>query len=234
MRSVCTISVSKTAVSSSTYFEQPNLLSAAATSSKMSPPHPHLHVTAALPSTIAFSSPEVPYLEIGITSQHNEPVIIQINRSRLWPHHRSPALTLNNVRTGEKEYIPHCDPTVSGPVLPIAKENRGGFLQLRPYETSVVKVNYRPFDEPYDYDNPRYKDLEYDMPKRMKMMMVIGMQWLRAGEEYDLSIQSGVFEGFMKGDLNELLEHEGANVEWRQDGYCKVVPGEKCRFRVEA
>lgn len=73
------------------------------------------------------------------------------------------------------------------------------------------------------------------MHLRMGYVLVIGMQWLKEGEEYEMGIQpAGITEGFMRGDLSEILEREEDGAAWRDDGAFEVVAGEKCRFRVEA
>lgn len=67
------------------------------------------------------------------------------------------------------------------------------------------------------------------------MLFPIGMQFLTVGEEYEIGLQSGYRERYMLGDLDEVVRQEGGSLEWTPAvESMKVVPGETCRFRVQA
>lgn len=191
---------------------------------------PRLHVAVHLPPVISFSGPEEPYLEVRVTSDFPEPIIIPLKRSRLWPQHIRPALILTNARTGKGEHIPCCDTWYTGPPIPkMSEEHRVYFLGLQPSKMTTVRVSYRPFDEPYSYG--KTKD---DMYERMDMMLLIGMQWLKVVEEYEIRNEDGLSEVYMVGDLEEILGRGDEGEEWKEDGICEVVAGEKYGFRVVA
>lgn len=46
---------------------------------------PRLHLTVNLPPVISFSSVEEPQLEVRMTLEYSQPVIIVLKRSCLWP-----------------------------------------------------------------------------------------------------------------------------------------------------
>ena len=70
---------------------------------------------------------------------------------------------------------------------------------------------------------------------RMKMVLKFGMQWLKPGEVYELSVENELHEKYMRGDLNAIVSGEDGGSDWTSaDDAFEVVAGEKCRFRVEA
>ena len=191
---------------------------------------PRLHVTVNLPSVISFSSVEEPQLEVRMTIEYLQPVIIVLKRSRLWPLHLQSALSLHNVSSGQQEYLPRVDaPLRDPPIPPLDAEHKEAFVGLKPGQTSVVTVSFRPYKEPYDYE--KMKDGGID---RYKMLFPIGMQFLSVGECYEIGIQGGCTEEYMLGNMDDIVG-EGKSVEWTPAGdLMKVVPGEKCQFRVTA
>lgn len=188
-------------------------------------------MTANLPPIISFSSAEEPELEIRITLENSQPIIVALKRSRLWPLNLQSALTLHYASSGRQEYLPRVDTWRSYPPLPrLTPEHKDEFLGLRPGETSIVRVSFRPHDEPYDYEKLKDKGME-----RYRMLFPIGMQFLKAGEEYEIGVQQVQPEGYMIGDLEEIMSEDGEGSVWKQaDGVLEVIPGEGCRFRVEA
>lgn len=127
--------------------------------SQMNPPSsqsqsvPRLHVTAHLPPTISFSSAEEPQLEVRMTLEYSQPVIFVLKKSHLWPHHHYTALILHNASSGRQEYIPRIDAAFRSPTIPpVDAEHRKEFVGLRPGQTEVIAVSFRPYDEPYDWE----------------------------------------------------------------------------------
>lgn len=193
---------------------------------------PRLHVTANLPPEISFSSVEEPQLQVRMTLEYSQPIMIVLQRSRLWPHRLHSALTLHNVSSGQQEYLPRVDaPLRDPPIPPLDAEHRESFVGLTPGQTSVVTVSFRPYSEPYDYDKMK-KD---GGMARYKMLFPIGMQFLTVGEVYEVGVQGGCTEEYMVGDMDDVVGEEGKSVEWTPaSDLVQVVPGEKCRFRVTA
>lgn len=191
---------------------------------------PRLHVTANLPPVISFSSASSPQLSVRMTLSHSQPIIIVLKRSRLWPLHLQSALTLHNTSSGQHEYLPRVDaPLRNAPIPPVDAEHKEEFVGLKPRQTSVVSVSFRPYDEPYEYE--KMKDCGVE---RWKMLFPIGMQFLRVGECYEIGVQGGCKEAYLLGDLDEIVG-EGKSLEWTPAGdLVEVVPGERCRFRVTA
>ena len=106
-------------------------------------------------------------------------------------------------------------------------EHKDEFLGLKPGQTSVVSVSFRPYNEPYEYKKMKDRGVE-----RYKMLFPIGMQFLSVGGCYEIGIQGGCTEAYMLGDLDAIVG-EGKSEEWAPAGdLVEVVPGEKCRFRV--
>lgn len=67
------------------------------------------------------------------------------------------------------------------------------------------------------------------------MLFPIGMQFLKAGEEYEIGVQQVQTEAYMIGDLEEIMSMEEECLEWEPTGGAlEVIVGERCRFRVEA
>ena len=183
---------------------------------------PRLHVTVNLPSVISFSSVEEPQLEVRMTLEYLQPVIIVLKRSRLWPLH---------VSSRQQEYLPRVDAPLRDPPIPLLDvKHKEAFVGLKPGQTSVVTVSFRPYNEPYDYDQMKDGGIE-----RYKMLFPIGMQFLTIGEVYEVGIQGGCTEEYMLGDMDDIVGEEGKSVEWTPaGGLVEVVPGEKCQFRVTA
>ena len=177
----------------------------------MAPLQPRVQVVARLPPTISFSSKDKPQLEVRITLQHSEPIIVFLKGSRLWPDHLCSALTLHNSSTGQQVYLPRVEtrPPRRYPVPPrITAETRTEFLGLRPNETAVVAVSFRPYDEPYDYDQMK----DRDPGERWKMLLPLGMQFLKPEQEYEIGVQEVDLEVYMTGDLDkESAKQEGSD-----------------------
>lgn len=192
---------------------------------------PRLHVTAHLPPVISFSSIEEPQLEMQITFQYSRPIIIALKQSRLWPLHLRSALTLNHASSGRYEYVPRVDAPTNGPPTPrLTKEHKENFLGLQPGEKSVVKVSFRPYDEPYDYESVKDKGID-----KYRMLWPIGMQFLKPGEEYEVGVGQVQNHAYMIGDLEEIVAEAAGGAEWKSaEGSLEIIAGEKCRFRVEA
>ncbi len=191
---------------------------------------PRLHVTVKLPSVISFSSVEEPQLEVRMTLEYLQPVIIVLKRSCLWPLHLHSALNLHNVSGRQQEYLPRVDaPLRDPPIPPLDAEHKEAFVGLKPGQTSVVTVSFRPYNEPYDYEQMKDGGIE-----RYKMLFPIGMQFLTVGECYEIGIQGGCTEEYMLGNMDDIVG-EGKSVEWTPAGdLMEVIPGEKCQFRVTA
>ena len=194
----------------------------------LSTPPPRLYVTANLPPVISFSSIDQPQFEVRMTLEYPQPIIIVLKRSRLWPLRLRSALTLHNTSSGQQEYLPRVDaPFRNAPIPPLDIEHKDEFLGLKPGQTSVVSVSFRPYNEPYEYEKMKDRGVE-----RYKMLFPIGMQFLSVGGCYKISIQGGCTEAYMLGDLDAIVG-EGKNKEWAPAGdLVEVVPGKKCRFRV--
>ena len=112
----------------------------------------------------------------------------------------------------------------------MTQEHRSEFLERRPNETAAVRVSFRPFDEPYDDEKMKDKSMG-----RYRMLFSVGMQFLKPGEEYAIGVQQGQREGYMIGDLDQLLSGESERSEWRPvDEALEVIVEESCNFRVEA
>ena len=191
---------------------------------------PRLHVTANLPPVISFSNASSPQLEVRMTLEYAQPIIIVLKRSRLWPLHLRSALTLHNVHSGQQEYLPRVDaPLRNAPIPPLDTKHKEAFVGLKPGQTSVVGVSFRPYGEPYSYDKMKDHGVE-----RYKMLFPIGMQFLTVGECYEIGIQGGCTEAYMLGDMDDIIG-KGKSLEWAPAGdLVEVVPGEKCQFRVTA
>jgi len=192
---------------------------------------PRLHVTAYLPPVISFSSVEEPHLEIRITLEHSQPIILALKRSHLWPLHLHCALILQHASSGQQEYLPRLDAPRSDPPLPpLTAEHKDEFVGLTPGETTVVCVSFRPYSEGYDYEKMKDQGAE-----RYKMLFPLGMQFLKPEEVYEIGVQDGYTESYMLGDLDQLAGENDERVTWTPaDASAEVIPGEKCRFRVIA
>lgn len=180
---------------------------------------------------ISFSSASSPQLEVRMTLEYPYPIIIVLKTSRLWPLHLRSALTLHNVSSGQQEYLPRVDaPLRNAPIPPLDAEHKEEFVGLKPGQTSIVSVSFRPYDEPYEYEKMKDRG-----GARYKMLFPIGMQFLTVGECYEIGIQENCTEAYMLGDLDEIVG-EGKSLEWAPAAgdLVEVVPGEKCRFRVTA
>ena len=191
---------------------------------------PRLHVTANLPPVISFSSASSPQLQVRMTLSYPQPIITILKRSHLWRLHLQSALTLHNTSSGQQEYLPRVDaPFRNAPIPPLDAEHKEEFIGLKPGQTSVVSVSFRPYDEPYDYDKMKDHGVE-----RWKMLFPIGMQFLSVGESYEIGIQGGCTEAYMLGDMDDTVG-KGKSLEWAPAGdLVEVVPGERCQFRVTA
>lgn len=67
------------------------------------------------------------------------------------------------------------------------------------------------------------------------MLFPIGMQFLKAGEEYEIGVQQVQTEAYMIGDLEKIMSVEEEGSEWKPARRAlEVIAGEVCRFRVEA
>ena len=120
-------------------------------------------------------------------------------------------------------------PLHNAPIPPLDAENKEEFIGLKPGQTSVVSVSFRPYDEPYEYEKMKDRGVE-----RWKMLFPIRMQFLRVEECYEIGVQGRYTEAYMLGDLDEIVG-EGKSEEWAPaGGLVEVVPGERCRFRATA
>lgn len=82
---------------------------------------PRLHVTANLPPVISFPSVEGSRLEVRITLEYLQRVVIVLKRSRLWPLNLHSALTLHNVSSRQRqEYLPCVNAPLRDPPIPAA------------------------------------------------------------------------------------------------------------------
>ena len=192
---------------------------------------PRIHVTVNLPPVISFSSVEEPHLEVRMTLEYLQPVIIALKRSRLWPLHPHSALTLHNVSSRQQEYLPRVDAPLRDPLIPpLDAEHKEAFVGLKPGQTSVMTVSFRPYNKPYYYEQMKDGGIE-----RYQMLFPIGMQFLIVGEVYELGFQGGCTEEYMLGDMDDVVGEKGKSVEWTPAGdLVEVVPGEKCQFHVTA
>jgi hypothetical protein len=193
---------------------------------------PRLHVTAYLPPVISFSSVDEPHLEIRITLSYSQPIILALKRSRLGPLHLHSALTLHHASSGQQEYLPRVDAPLSNPpVPPLTAEHKDEFVGLKPRETTVFRVSFRPYSEPYDYAEVK----QAQGAERYKMLFPLGMQFLKPGEVYEVGVREGYTQTYMVGDLDQLVGEMDQSVTWMPaDGSVEVIPGERCRFRVIA
>ena len=130
-----------------------------------------------------------------------------------------------------REFHPRVNPWRDDfPPPRLTKEHEEEFIGLRPGEISVLGVSFRPYDEPYDFEKMNGKGVE-----RYKMMFPIGMQFSKAGEEDGIGVEQVQTEGYMLGDLKEIMGEEGEGSVWEPaDGALQVISGERCTFRVEA
>ncbi len=162
--------------------------------------------------------------------EYSQPIIVVLKRSRLWPLHLQSTLILHNISSKQQEYLPRVDaPLRDPPIPPLDAEHKEAFVGLKPGQTSVVSVSFRPYNEPYDYEQMKDAGIE-----RYKMLFPIGMQFLAVGECYEIGIQGGCTEEYMLGDMDDIVG-EGKSLEWAPAGdLVEVVPGEKCQFRVTA
>ena len=150
----------------------------------------------------------MPQLEVRMTLEYPQPIIIVLKRSRLWPLHLRSALTLHNTSSGQRDYLPRVDaPFRNVPIPPLDIEHKDEFLGLKPGQTSVVSVSFRPYNEPYEYKKMKDRGVE-----RYKMLFPIGMQFLSVGGCYEIGIQGGYTEAYMPGDLDAIVE-EGKSKE---------------------
>ena len=147
--------------------------------------------------------------------------VIMVLKSHLWPLHLHSALTLHYISSRQQEYLPRVRTSLRDPPIPpLDAEHRREFVGLKPGQPSVVTVSFRPYKEPYDYNKMKGGGTE-----RCKMLFPIGMQFLTVGE---VGIQ-----GYMLGDMDDVVGEEGKSVEWTSAGdLVETVPEEKCRFRV--
>lgn len=166
-----------------------------------------------------------------MTLEYSQPVIIVLKRSRLWPLHLHSALMLHNVTSRQQEYLPRVDtPLRDPPIPPLNAEYRDAFVGLNPGQTSVVTASFRPYNEPYNYDQMKDSGIE-----RYNMLFPIGMQFLTVGGMYEIGIQGGCTEEYMLGDMDDIVGEKGKSVEWTPAGdLMEVVPGEVCQFHVTA
>ncbi len=112
-----------------------------------------LHVTVHLPPVISVSSIEEPQLEIQMNLQHSLPIFIALKQSRLWPLHLQTAIILTHISSGRQEYVSRVDAPTNVPPIPrLTQRRKDAFVSLQPGEESVVKVSFRPYDEPCDYE----------------------------------------------------------------------------------
>lgn len=201
------------------------------TEASANPLKPRVHVTAHLPPIISFSSIEEPQLKMHMTLQYPQPIILALKQSRLAPLHYRSALTLNHASSGRHEYIPRVDVPSSGPPVPkMTREHMDSFLGLRPAETSIVQVSFRPHDEPYDYEKMKGRGID-----KYRMILPVGMQFLKSGEDYEIGVGQVQNHVYMIGDLEEIVAEAGGGAEWKPaEGSLEIIAGEKCTFRVES
>ncbi|KAL2039713.1 hypothetical protein N7G274_007572 [Stereocaulon virgatum] len=179
---------------------------------------PRLHVTVNLPPVISFSSVEEPQLEVRMTLEYLQPVIIVLKRIRLWPLHLHSVLFLHNVSSRQQDYPPCVDaqlrhPSCHPPMPPLDAEHKEIFVGLKPRQTSVVTVSFRLYKEPYYYGQMKGRGIE-----SYKMLFPTGMQSLHTGEVYEIGIQGGCTEEYVLGDMDDIVGDEGKLVEWTPAG----------------
>ena len=81
-----------------------------------------------------------------MTLEYPHPIIIILKTSRLWPLHLQSTLTLHNSSSGQQEYLPRVDaPLHNAPIPPLDAEHKDAFVGLKPGETSIVNVSFRPY-----------------------------------------------------------------------------------------
>lgn len=166
-----------------------------------------------------------------MTLQCSQPIIIALKQSPLYPLHLHSAITITHVSSGKREYAPRVDPSLSLPIPSVTRQHKDDFVGLRPGEETVVPVDVRPHNEPYDYG--KLKDEKG--ADRYRFIFPIGMQFLKPGEEYEIGIGPVQHHAYMIGDLDEMVAEGTDGSEWRPaEGSLEIVAGEKCRFRVEA
>ena len=172
----------------------------------------------------------MPQLEVHIKLQYTAPIIIALKRSRLWPLHLRSATTLTRVGSGNREYVPRVDTPTNGPAIPkLSAQHKGDILGLRPGEIGVVRVSFRPYGERYEYEMFKDRGVE-----RYGMMFPIGMQVSEPGEEYGIGIGEVAEHAYMLGNLEEIVSETAGGGDWKAaEGSLDVVPGMRCRFRVE-
>lgn len=68
------------------------------------------------------------------------------------------------------------------------------------------------------------------------MLFPIGMQFLKPGEEYEIGVQQVQTEGYMIGDLEEIVSEDGEGSVGKpaDGGFGNHCGRERWRFRVEA
>lgn len=165
-----------------------------------------------------------------MTLQHSQPIIIALKQSPLYPLHLQSAITISHARTGRQNYVPRIDPSPNPPIPRLTAEHKDNFVGLWPGEESVVRINFRPHDEPYDYE--KLKDEGAD---RYRFIFPIGMQFLKPREEYDIGIGPVQHHMYMMGDLDDVVAEAAAGSEWKPaEGSLEIVAGDKCKFHVEA
>ena len=112
----------------------------------------------------------------------------------------------------------------------MTQEHKDSFLGLRPGETSIAHVSFRPYDEPFDYE--KMKDRGID---KYQYIWPVGMHFLKPGEEYEIGVGQVQNHVYMVGDLEEIVAEAEGGAEWKPaEGSVEIIAGEKCRFRVEA
>jgi hypothetical protein len=63
------------------------------------------------------------------------------------------------------------------------------------------------------------------------MMFPIGMQFLKAGEEYEMGVGEVRDQAYMIGDLERTVAGAKDGSKWKPaNGVLEVVAGKRCRF----
>lgn len=103
--------------------------------------------------------------------------------------------------SGRQEYLPCVNAPISDPPIPKStQKHKDDFVSLRPGERSIVKVSFRPCDEPYDYEKFKDRGIE-----RYRMVFPIGMQFLKPVGEYGIGIGRVETHSYMIGNLKEIV-----------------------------
>ena len=84
-----------------------------------------------------------------------------------------------------------------------------------------MQVSFRPYDKPYDYESARDKGVQ-----KYRILLPIGMQFLKPGKEYEIGVGQVENYAYMVGDLEEIEAEAAGGAEWKPaKGNLNVVCG---------